>query len=205
MAMRATDAEEGRGPGLTASSPESSGRTKPFTGSIDRPTIDLDVKPATPPWATTFAIFGTTLDDKPRCRVFALPAASNRFRPPIDFGLKSIDDGLDNKCDAVHVPRREGHDKRGLVSYLRENLIIEQNLLVTVSQTRTVAELSFTPSSLTALALGPNDEDTLYAARGSWKPAPTSPTTDPTLAILQRGRHTTAATMACESPMPMRE
>lgn len=31
-----------------------------------------------------------------------------------------------------------------------------------------VAELSFTPSSLTALALGPNDQDTLYAAGGSW-------------------------------------
>lgn len=58
--------------------------------------------------------------------------------------------------------------ERGLVSYLRENQIIEQNLLAPGAPTRTVAELSFTPSSLTALALGPNDEDTLYAAGGSW-------------------------------------
>ena len=37
-----------------------------------------------------------------------------------------------------------------------------------IQPVRTVVDLSFTPSSLNALAVGPNDEDTLFAAGGSW-------------------------------------
>ncbi|RXW20709.1 hypothetical protein EST38_g5148 [Candolleomyces aberdarensis] len=58
--------------------------------------------------------------------------------------------------------------ERGVMSFLRDSDIVEQNLLAPGAPMRIVAELSFTPSSLTALPLGPNDEDTLYAAGGSW-------------------------------------
>lgn len=64
------------------------------------------------------------------------------------------------------------HD-RGVVSYLVQeghgrNFIAEQNLLAPGAPRRILSNLTFTPSSLNALAVGPNDEDTLYAAGGSW-------------------------------------
>ena len=58
--------------------------------------------------------------------------------------------------------------EQGVVTYLKETEIVEQNLNLPNAPIRTLSDLVFTPSSLTAMALGPNDEHTLLAAGGSW-------------------------------------
>ncbi|EAU83158.1 hypothetical protein CC1G_07840 [Coprinopsis cinerea okayama7 len=60
--------------------------------------------------------------------------------------------------------------EQGVVTYVRDREIVEQNLNLPNAPIRTlVRTIMFPPSSLTAMALGNNNEDTLLAAGGSWE------------------------------------
>ncbi|KAF6755425.1 hypothetical protein DFP72DRAFT_1033104 [Ephemerocybe angulata] len=56
--------------------------------------------------------------------------------------------------------------ERGVVNYVQQRKIVEHNLRTPNALPRTIADLDFTPNSLTSLRLGPGGEDVLLAAGG---------------------------------------